>query len=159
MARVDYSIGKDAPGPSQRVSHGGHDNLLQFLNALQHNVLTVYLVPGLSLPNRQDAKKAQSTTERLIELYRQQDQSDKAIEKMKSFLPGGSIYILGGDLPDAMDTLKTLASLQEQRDKEFFDREVKARRGRLSGGTLEQVQAAVRRDLYTNSEVSGVGPQ
>ena len=72
---------------------------------------------------------------------------------MKYFLPGGSVFELGGDLPDTMDTLKTLASLQEKHDREFFEREVKVRRGRLGGGTLEQVQATVRKELYSNSEV------
>ncbi|KAG0046177.1 Superkiller protein 3 [Gryganskiella cystojenkinii] len=101
----------------------------------------------------QDVKKAQSTTERLIELYKEQDNINKAIEKMKYLLPGGRVSELGGDLPEAMDMLKTLASLQEKHDKEFFEREVKARRGRLGGGTLEQVQATVRKELYGNSEL------
>lgn len=145
MARADHSVGEDAPGPYQRVRHGT-SLTSQFISL---ELLTSYLFPF----NRQDAKKAQTTTERLIDLYKDQGQSDKAIEKMKSLLPGGPVYELGGDLPDAMDTLKTLASLQETHDREFFEREVKARRGRLGGGTLEQVQATVRRELYGKSEV------
>ncbi|KAF9195193.1 Superkiller protein 3 [Haplosporangium sp. Z 11] len=100
-----------------------------------------------------DGKKAFSTTERLIELYTNEEQMDKAIEKIQTLLPGSALYDLLDDKPNQMDTLKTLATVQEKTDREFYEREVRQRRGRLGGGTLEQVQTAVRMDLYSKSEL------
>jgi hypothetical protein len=101
-----------------------------------------------------DSKKALAITERLIELYTTQEQPDKAIEKIQSLLPGSALYDVLEEKPNQMKTLRTLADLQEKTDREFFDREVKLRRGRLGGGTLEQVQNTVRNELYTKSEVT-----
>ncbi|KAF9908643.1 Superkiller protein 3 [Linnemannia zychae] len=100
-----------------------------------------------------DGKKALATTERLIELYTNQEQPDKAIEKIQSLLPGSTLYDILEEKPKQMETLRKLAELQEKTDGEFFDREVKLRRGRLGGGTLEQVQNTVRNELYTKSEL------
>ena len=68
-------------------------------------------------------------------------------------MPGSSLYELLDDKPSQIDTLKTLASVQERADSEFYEREVRLRRGRLGGGTQEQVQNAVRNELYGKSEV------
>ncbi|KAG0211885.1 Superkiller protein 3 [Mortierella sp. NVP41] len=100
-----------------------------------------------------DDKKALSTTERLIELYTNQEQPRKAIEKIQTFLPGSALYDILEEKPNQMETLKKLAQVQEKTDSEFFDREVRLRRGRLGGGTLEQVQNTVRNELYSNSEL------
>ncbi|KAF9198939.1 Superkiller protein 3 [Haplosporangium sp. Z 27] len=100
-----------------------------------------------------DGKKALSTTEKLIELYTQEGQKDKAIEKIQTLLPGSTLYELLDDKPNQIDTLKTLASIQEKSDEEFYEREVRLRRGRLGGGTQEQVQNAVRIELYNKSEL------
>ncbi len=78
---------------------------------------------------------------------------DKAIEKMGTLLPGSPLYDILDDKPNQMDTLKSMAQVQEKTDAEYFEREVRLRRGRLGGGTLEQVQNAVRNDLYNKSEV------
>lgn len=103
-----------------------------------------------------DGKKALATTERLIELYTTQEQPNKAIEKIQTLLPGSPLYDILEEKPNQMETLRKLAELQEKTDSEFFDREVKLRRGRLGGGTLEQVQNTVRNELYTKSEVTRV---
>ncbi|KAF9939010.1 Superkiller protein 3 [Mortierella alpina] len=100
-----------------------------------------------------DGKKALSTTQRLIELYTNEGRMDKAIEKMGTLLPGSSLYDILDDKPNQMDTLKSMAHVQEKTDAEYFEREVRLRRGRLGGGTLEQVQNAVRNDLYNKSEL------
>ncbi|KAF9437752.1 Superkiller protein 3 [Entomortierella beljakovae] len=100
-----------------------------------------------------DGKKALSTTERLIELYIKEDQPDKVIEKLQSLLPGSSLYEVLDDKPNQMETLQRLASVQEKSNEEFYEREVKVRRGRLNSGTLEQVKSAVRKELYSNSEL------
>ncbi|KAF8927210.1 hypothetical protein EDD21DRAFT_448810 [Dissophora ornata] len=100
-----------------------------------------------------DEKKALSTTEKLIELYTNEGQFDKAIERIQTLLPGAPLYELLGDKPSQIDTLKTLASVQERADSEFYEREVRLRRGRLGGGTQEQVQNAVRNELYSKSEL------
>ncbi|KAF9294277.1 Superkiller protein 3 [Linnemannia elongata] len=100
-----------------------------------------------------DGKKALATTERLIELYTTQEQPHKAIEKIQTLLPGSPLYNTLEEKPNQMETLRKLAELQEKTDSEFFDREVRLRRGRLGGGTLEQVQNTVRNELYTKSEL------
>ncbi|KAF9355484.1 Superkiller protein 3 [Mortierella sp. AD094] len=100
-----------------------------------------------------DGKKALSTTEKLIELYIKEGQKDKAIEKIQTLLPGSSLYELLDDKPNQLDTLKSLASIQEEADGEFYEREVRLRRGRLGGGTQEQVQNAVKNELYSKSEL------
>ncbi|KAK3827007.1 MAG: hypothetical protein J3R72DRAFT_496527 [Linnemannia gamsii] len=100
-----------------------------------------------------DGEKALTTTERLIGLYTTQEQPDKAIEKIQSLLPGSTLYDILEKKPNQMGTLRKLAELQEKTDGEFFDREVRLRRGRLGGGTMEQVQNAVRNELYTKSEL------
>ncbi|KAF9937373.1 Superkiller protein 3 [Modicella reniformis] len=101
----------------------------------------------------QDGKKALSTTEKLIELYTNDGNIDKVVEKIQSFLPGSALFDLLDDKPDRLDTLKRLASAQERADAEFYEREVKLRRGRLGGGTQEQVQNAVRNELYSKSQL------
>lgn len=101
-----------------------------------------------------DGKKALATTERLIELYTTQEQPDKAIEKIQTLLSGSPLYDILEEKPSQMEILRKLAELQERTDSEFFDREVRLRRGRLGGGTLEQVQNTVRNELYTKSEVT-----
>ncbi|KAF9106846.1 Superkiller protein 3 [Mortierella sp. AM989] len=100
-----------------------------------------------------DGKKALSTTEKLIELYTNEGRIDKAIEKIQTLLPGSKLYELIQDKPDQMETLKKLAAVQEKADGEFYEREVRLRRGRLGGGTLEQVQSTVRNELYSKSEL------
>ncbi|KAG0295601.1 Superkiller protein 3 [Dissophora globulifera] len=100
-----------------------------------------------------DGKKALSATEKLIELYTNEGQMDKAIGKIQSLLPGSTLYELLDDKPNQMDTLRTLASVQERTDDEFYDREVRLRRGRLGGGTQEQVQRTVKNELYSKSEL------
>ncbi|OAQ35470.1 TPR-like protein [Linnemannia elongata AG-77] len=100
-----------------------------------------------------DGKKALATTERLIELYTTQEQPHKAIEKIQTLLPGSPLYNTLEEKPNQMETLRKLAELQEKTDSEFFDREVRLRRGRLGGGTLEQVQNTVRNELYSKSEL------
>ncbi|KAF9932323.1 Superkiller protein 3 [Linnemannia zychae] len=100
-----------------------------------------------------DDKKALSTTERLIELYIAQEQPDKAIEKIQTLLPGSPLYDILEEKPNQIEILRRLAELQEKTDREFYDREVRLRRGRLGGGTLEQVQKAVRNEVYTKSEL------
>ncbi|KAF9286798.1 Superkiller protein 3 [Mortierella alpina] len=71
-----------------------------------------------------DGKKALSTTERLIELYTSEGRMDKAIEKMGTLLPGSSLYDILDDKPNQMDTLKSMAHVQEKTDAEYFDREL-----------------------------------
>ncbi|KAI7831610.1 hypothetical protein BC939DRAFT_144395 [Gamsiella multidivaricata] len=94
-----------------------------------------------------------SVTERLIDLYTTEGEMNKAIEKIKTLLPGSMLYDLLGDKPSRMETLKTLASIQEKMDAQFYEREVRLRRGRLGGGTQEQVQNAVKNELYNKSEL------
>lgn len=155
MGRTYTSLGKNAGDPPQDVRtrvylvcrHKEHRPC-----QLRNDLTFVNLV---SLFNcSADGKKALATTERLIELYTTQEQPDKAIEKIQTLLPRSPLYDILEEKPNQMETLRTLAGLQEKTDSEFFDREVKLRRGRLGGGTLEQVQNTVRNELYTKSEVT-----
>jgi len=103
-----------------------------------------------------DGKKALSTTERLIDLYTTQAEMNKSVEKIQTLLQGSSLYDVLDDKPDRLTTLKRLASAQEQADDAFYEREVRQRRGRLGSGTQEQVQTAVKNELYSASQVNNV---
>lgn len=155
MGRAYTSSGKNAGDPPQDVRTRA--NLVcrhkERRPCQLRNGLTFFNLISL-LNCSADSKKALATTERLIELYTTQEQPDKAIEKIQSLLPGSPLYDILEEKPNQMETLRTLAGLQEKTDSEFFDREVKLRRGRLGGGTLEQVQNTVRNELYTKSEVT-----
>ncbi|KAG0210738.1 Superkiller protein 3 [Mortierella sp. GBA30] len=131
------------------------EGLISFYDKLKRwSDLTVALEDMLQIHLRTpDAKKALSTTERLIELYTHEGQMERAIGKIQTLLPGGALYDILDDKPNQMETLKSLASVQEKTDAEYYEREVRLRRGRLGGGTLEQVQNAVRNDLYNKSEL------
>ncbi|KAF9395270.1 Superkiller protein 3 [Podila verticillata] len=100
-----------------------------------------------------DGRKAQAITEQLIKLYTQQDQVDKAIEKMQTLLPGSKLYEILEDKPNQIETLRKLVVVQEQADSDYTERELKLRRGRINSGTAAQLQVAVRNDMYSRSEV------
>ncbi|KAF9581141.1 Superkiller protein 3, partial [Lunasporangiospora selenospora] len=143
-----------AASPDQPLAREGLVNFYEklqrwgsLMTALEDN-LQFYLKAA-------DEKKALSVTEQLIALYTKEGVMDKAIEKMQSLLPGSELYdLLSSDhRPDQMETLKRLAGVQETTDAQFYEREVRARRGRLGGGTLEQVQAAVRKEVYSKSQL------
>lgn len=78
----------------------------------------------------------------------------KTVERIQTLLQGSTLFDILDDKPDRLNTLKRLASAQEQADAEFYERQVKQRRGRLGGGTQEQVQNAVKNELYSNSQVN-----
>ncbi|KAI1317452.1 Superkiller protein 3 [Mortierella claussenii] len=103
--------------------------------------------------NALDGKKALLITEKLIELYTQEGYLYKAIQKIQTLLPGSRLHDLVEDKPNQKETLQKLSTLQEEADAEFYEREVRLRRGRLGGGTQEQVQSAVKNELYNKSEL------
>ncbi|KAK3822830.1 MAG: hypothetical protein J3Q66DRAFT_135448 [Benniella sp.] len=130
------------------------EGLINFYDKLKKwSELTIALEEILHVYLRiPDGKKALSTTERLIDLYTTQAEMDKSVEKIQTLLQGSSLYDVLDDKPDRLTTLKRLASAQEQADDAFYEREVKQRRGRLGSGTQEQVQTAVKNELYSASQ-------
>ncbi|KAF9427265.1 Superkiller protein 3 [Podila epigama] len=100
-----------------------------------------------------DGKKAAVTTETLIKLYTRQDQVDKAIAKMQTFLPGSKLYEILEEKPDQVKVLGELVIVQEQADRDFTERELKLRKGRINSGTAAQLKEAVRNDMYNRSQV------
>ncbi|KAG0225716.1 hypothetical protein B0O80DRAFT_405545 [Mortierella sp. GBAus27b] len=138
--------------PDQQLAYEG---LCSFYEKLQRwpdlmTALEEILNIQLRVP---DGKKALATTEKLIALYTSHDEVDKAVGKIQTLLEGSSLFDILDDKPDRLDTLKRLASSQEQADSEFYEREVKQRRGRLGSGTQQQVQTAVRNELYNKSQL------
>ncbi|KAG0243382.1 Superkiller protein 3 [Actinomortierella wolfii] len=104
-------------------------------------------------------KKALELTEKLIDLYTKDGNLEKVIEVLSTLLPGTTLYEALQEKPDHMGTLKRLASVQEQADKQFYESEVQKRRGRLGAGTAEQVRATVRSELYRKSQLASTYEQ
>ncbi|KAG0253953.1 Superkiller protein 3 [Actinomortierella ambigua] len=134
--------------------------LINFYEKLERwSEYKVALEENLSFFLESDSKKALELTEKLIDLHTKDDNLPKVIELLQTLLPGSALYEALQEKPDHMETLKRLAAVQEQADKEFFDREVQKRRGRLGAGTAEQVRATVRRELFNQSQLASTYEQ
>ncbi|KAF9970669.1 Superkiller protein 3 [Actinomortierella ambigua] len=122
----------------------------EYKNALEENI---------SFFIEKDSNKALELTEKAIDLYTKDDNLPKVIELLQTLLPDSALYTALQEKPHHMETLKRMAAVQEQADKEFFDREVQKRRGRLGAGTAEQVRATVRRELFSQSQLASIYEQ
>ncbi|KAK8222154.1 hypothetical protein BKA81DRAFT_404916 [Phyllosticta paracitricarpa] len=122
--------------------------------------LDEYVEVGLKLAeiyaNGDDAHKAQTALDKVVDLARSQGTKSQYKRALEVYLPTSPVYTsLEGRVPHPSHTYTRIAEILEEEEKQRVNKEIGERRTRL-GARVAQVTTEVKREVYGRSDLEDI---